>query len=121
MGYSCPSWLEDVASFSNGWPVRITSRAGVLSWARMISAAHSTIDIAEPARDIERAAEIFARSEGATFPAEAISNLRLAVVLLMAIVPDSTQYEAERAVIAEFMTRSAFPWFESYQAASASL
>jgi len=87
----------------------------------MISAAHSTIDIAEPARDIERAAEIFARSEGATFPPEAISNLRLAVVLLMAIVPDSTQYEAERAVIAEFMTRSAFPWFESYQAASASL
>jgi hypothetical protein len=72
----------------------------------MISPAPSTIDIAEVARDIERAAEIFARSEGATFPPEAISNLRLAVVLLMAIVPDSTQYEAERAVIAEFMTRA---------------
>jgi hypothetical protein len=95
-----------VASFSNGWPIRTTSRAGVLSWARMISAAHSTIDIAEPARDIERAAAIFARSEGATFPLEAISNLRLAVVLLMAIQPHTTQYEAECAVIAEFMTRA---------------
>jgi hypothetical protein len=72
----------------------------------MISAAHSTIDIAEPARDIERAAAIFARSEGATFPPEAISTLRLAVVLLMAIVPHITQYEAECAVIAEFMTRA---------------
>ena len=78
----------------------------MLSWARMVSAAHSTIDIAEVARDIERAAEIFARSEGATFPPEAISNLRLAVLLLMAIVPHITQYEAECAVIAEFMTRA---------------
>ena len=43
----------------------------------MITAAHSTIDMAEPARDIERAAEIFAHSEGAIFPPEAISNLRL--------------------------------------------
>ena len=67
MGYSCPSWLEDVASFSNGWPVRITSRAGVLSWARMISAAHSTIDIAEVARDIERAAVIFGTASAQHF------------------------------------------------------
>jgi hypothetical protein len=66
----------------------------------------STIDMAEPARDIERAAEIFAHSEGAIFPPEAISNLPLAVVLLMAIVPHSTRYDAERAVIAEFMTRA---------------
>jgi len=72
----------------------------------MITAAHSTIDMAEPARDIERAAEIFAHSEGAIFPPEAISNLPLAVVLLMAIVPHSTRYDAERAVIAEFMTRA---------------
>ena len=104
---------------------RLASTDHLASWRAKLGAhdwrSASTIDIAEPARDIERAAEIFARSEGATFPAEAISNLRLAVVLLMAIVPDSTQYEAERAVIAEFMTRSAFPWFESYQAASASL
>ena len=78
----------------------------MLSWARMVSAAHSTIDIAEVARDIERAAEIFARSEGATFPPEAISNLRLAVVLLLAMVPHSTRYDAECAVIAEFMTRA---------------
>jgi hypothetical protein len=81
-------------------------RTGVLSWARMIGAPHSTIDIAEAARDIERAAEIFAHSEGATFPPEAISNLRLAVVLLLAIVPHSTRYDTERAVIAEFMTRA---------------
>jgi hypothetical protein len=47
-------------------------------------------DIAEVARDIERAAEIFAHSQRATFPPEAISNLRLAVLLLMAIVPHST-------------------------------
>ena len=72
----------------------------------MITAAHSTIDMAEPARDIESAAEIFAHSEGAIFPPEAISNLRLAVGLLMAIVPHSTRYDAERAVIAEFMTRA---------------
>jgi hypothetical protein len=72
----------------------------------MISAAHSTIDIAEPGRDVELAAEIFAHSERGTFPPEAISNLRLAVVLLMAIVPHSTRYDAERAVIAEFMTRA---------------
>jgi hypothetical protein len=72
----------------------------------MVSAAHSTIDIAEPGRDVELAVEIFAHSERETFPPEAISNLRLAVALLMAIVPHSTRYDAERAVIAEFMTRA---------------
>jgi hypothetical protein len=73
---------------------------------RTISASHTTIDIAEPARDIEFAVEIFAHSGCGTFPPEAISNLRLAVVLLMAIVPRSTRYDAERAVIAEFMCRA---------------
>src|SRR5262245_26084737 len=72
----------------------------------MITAAHSTIDVAEPGREIERAAEIFAHSGGAIFPPAAISNLRLAVLLLLAIVPQSTRYDAERAVIAEFMTRA---------------
>ena len=47
----------------------------------------STIDIAEPGRDVD-ASEIFARNERETFPPEAIASLRLAVELLMIVVPE---------------------------------
>jgi len=49
---------------------RLASTDHLASWRAKLGAhdwrSASTIDIAEPARDIERAAEIFARSEGAT-------------------------------------------------------
>jgi hypothetical protein len=66
----------------------------------------STIDIAEPVREVERAAEIFARGKGGEVPPQAISNLHLAVALIMVIVPDSTRYQAERAVLDEFFIRT---------------
>jgi hypothetical protein len=71
----------------------------------MIATTHqpsSTIDVAEPAREVERAAEMFARGERP----QAISNLHLAVELIMVVVPDSTRFQAERAVCREFLIRT---------------
>jgi hypothetical protein len=56
----------------------------------------TTIDIEEPAREVERAAEMFVRGEHGMERAQAISSLRVAVELILAIVPQSTRYRAER-------------------------
>jgi hypothetical protein len=85
----------------------IGTPSGMVRWASMPNTTHrSTIDIAEPGREVERAAEMFARSEGGIFPPQAISNLRLAVELIMAIAPHSTRDQAERAVVDEFLMRT---------------
>jgi hypothetical protein len=63
----------------------------------------STIELTEPAREVERAAMIFARGERDTLPPQAIAKLRLAVELIMAIAPHTTRYQAERAVVDEFL------------------
>jgi hypothetical protein len=89
-----------------GWPVQTTSRVGVLSWARMTTMTHqSTIDVAEPGREVERAAEIFVRGECGIFPPQAIASLRMAIELTMIVVLECSRHEAERAVINEFLTR----------------
>ena len=65
----------------------------------------STIDIAEPGREVERAAEIFAQAERGTFPPQALVNLRMAIELTMIVVPQCSRHQAERAVIDEFFAR----------------
>jgi hypothetical protein len=66
---------------------------------------HSTIDLAEPGREVERAAEIFVRGERAEIPPQATASLRIAVELTMIVVPACTRHQAERAVTEEFLTR----------------
>ena len=72
----------------------------------MTTTAHqSTIDIAEPAREVERAATIFVHGERGTFPPQAIANLQMAVELTMIVVPQCSRPRAERAVVDEFLIR----------------
>jgi hypothetical protein len=61
----------------------------------------STIDLAEPGREVERAALIFARAECGTFPPQALANLRMAT-----LAPQCSRHQAERAVIDEFFLRA---------------
>lgn len=65
----------------------------------------STIDLAEPGREVERAAEIFVRGELGEFPPQAIASLKMAVELMLIVVPQCSRYQAERAAIDEFLTR----------------
>jgi hypothetical protein len=65
----------------------------------------TTIDSEEPAREVERAAEMFVRGEHGMERTQAISSLRVAVELILAILPHSTRYQAERAVSSEFLIR----------------
>jgi hypothetical protein len=89
-----------------GWQVQRGSPRGVLSWARMTSTApRSTIDIAEPGREVERAAEIFARGERDTFPPQAFASLKMAVELTMIVVPQCSRHRAELAAVDEFLIR----------------
>ena len=69
------------------------------------TAYQSTIDIAEPAREVERAATIFVHGERGTFPPQAIANLQMAVELTMIVVPQCSRHRAERAVVDEFLIR----------------
>jgi hypothetical protein len=66
---------------------------------------HSTIDIAEPGREVERAAEIFVRDERTEIPPQATASLRMAVELTMVVVPGCARDQAQRAVTEEFLTR----------------
>jgi hypothetical protein len=65
----------------------------------MASTTHrSTIDTAEPALEVERAAVIFAHGERGPFPPKAIASLRMAIELTMIVVPQCGRHHAERAV-----------------------
>jgi hypothetical protein len=65
----------------------------------------SSIDIAEPGREVEQAAEIFSRGKRGEIPPHAIASLRMAVELTMIVVPECNRHEAERAVTDEFLIR----------------
>jgi hypothetical protein len=65
----------------------------------------STIDIAEPAREVERAATMLVHGERGTFPPQAIASLQMAVELTMIVVPQCSRHRAEGAVVDEFLIR----------------
>jgi hypothetical protein len=48
---------------------------------------------------------MFVRGEHGMERAQAISSLRVAVELILAIVPHTTRYQAERAISSEFLIR----------------
>jgi hypothetical protein len=61
---------------------------------------------AEPGREVERAAEIFARGERGEVPPQAIASLKMAIELTMVVAPACSRYQAERAVVDEFFIRT---------------
>jgi hypothetical protein len=65
----------------------------------------STIDIAEPGREVERAAETFVRGERGEFSPRTLANLQMAIELTLIVVPQCSRHHAERAVVDEFLIR----------------
>jgi hypothetical protein len=88
--------------------VQSGSPPGVVRWRTVATATHqsTTIDVGEPGREVERAAEIFARGERGEVPPQAIANLRMAIELTLIVVPGCNRHHAERAVADEFFIRT---------------
>jgi hypothetical protein len=64
-----------------GSQVQSGSPPGVVRWRTVATTTHqsTTIDVGEPGREVERAAEIFAHGERGEVPPQAIANLRMAI------------------------------------------
>ena len=91
-----------------GSQVQSGSPPGVVRWRTVATTTHqsTTIDVGEPGREVERAAEIFARGERGEVPPQAIANLRMAIELTLIVVPRCSRHHAERAVVDEFFIRT---------------